>query len=98
MAAIRLIAYRLIGRPWIVLIMVSLMCSGQGAVWAQEKLTFSYAAPGAANSIWNIAKDVGFYKKHGLDAEVVYIASSTLSAAVVLSNRVLVAWLQETGS
>jgi hypothetical protein len=62
MAAIRFIAYRLIGRPWIVLIMVSLMCSGQGAVWAQEKLTFSYAAPGAANSIWNIAKDVGFYR------------------------------------
>jgi hypothetical protein len=44
MAAIRLIAYRLIGRPWIVLILFSLMCSGQGAVWAQERLTFSYAA------------------------------------------------------
>ena len=80
MAAMRLIPYRLIGRPWIVLILVSLMCSGTGAVWAQERLTFSYAALGGPNSIWNIAKDVGFYKKHGLDAEVVYIASSTLSA------------------
>src|SRR4030095_2886433 len=87
MAAIRLIAHRLIGRPWIALILFSLVCSSKDTVWAQERLTFSYAALGGPNSIWNIAKDVGFYQKHGLDAEVVYIARSTLSAAAVLSNH-----------
>jgi NitT/TauT family transport system substrate-binding protein len=97
MAAVRLIAYRLIGRPWIALILFLLMCSGQAAVWAQERLTFSYAAPGAANSIWNIAKDVGFYRKHGLDAEVVYIASSTISAAAVLSGHTQVGMVAGSG-
>ena len=50
---------------------------------AQEKLTFSYAALGGPNSIWNIAKDLGFYKKRGIDAEVVYIVSTTLGATAV---------------
>ena len=97
MAAIRLIAYRLIGRPWIALILFSLVCSDKDTVWAQERLTFSYAALGGPNSIWNIAKDVGFYKKHGLDAEVVYIGSSTLSAAAVLSNHVQVGMVAGSG-
>ena len=30
---------------------------------SQERLSVSYAALGGANSIWNIAKDAGFYKK-----------------------------------
>jgi ABC-type nitrate/sulfonate/bicarbonate transport system substrate-binding protein len=97
MAAIRLIAHRLIGRPWIALILFSLVCSSKDTVWAQERLTFSYAALGGPNSIWNIAKDVGFYQKHGLDAEVVYIASSTLSAAAVLSNHIQVGMVAGSG-
>ena len=97
MAGIRLISHRLIGRPWIALILFSLVCSGKDTVWAQERLTFSYAALGGPNAIWNIAKDVGFYKKHGLDAEVVYIASSTLSAAAVLSNHIQVGMVAGSG-
>src|SRR5215831_18323677 len=97
MAAVRLIACRLIGRLWIALILFALICSGQDALWAQERLTFSYAALGGPNAIWNIAKDVGFYKKHGLDAEVVYIASSTLGAAAVLSNHVQVGMVAGSG-
>src|SRR5262245_45640096 len=97
MAAVRLIACRLIGRLWIALIPFALMCSGKDALWAQERLTFSYAALGGPNAIWNIAKDVGFYKKHRLDAEVVYIASSTLSAAAVLSNHVQVGMVAGSG-
>lgn len=56
-------------------------------VSAQEKITLSYAAPGGANSIWNIAKEIGAYKKRGLDAEVVYIGSTTLSATALLSGH-----------
>src|SRR5215510_1831028 len=97
MAAVRLIACRLIGRLWIALILFALICSGQDALWAHERLTFSYAALGGPNAIWNIAKDVGFYKKHGLDAEVVYIASSTLGAAAVLSNHVQVGMVAGSG-
>src|SRR5262245_33000524 len=64
---------------------------------AQEKLNVSYAALGGANSIWNIAKEAGFYKKRGLDVEVVYIASTTLSAAAVLSGHIQVGMVAGIG-
>lgn len=64
---------------------------------AQEKLNLSYAALGGANSIWNIAKEAGFYKKRGIDAEVVYIASTTLSAAAVLSGHIQVGMVAGIG-
>lgn len=59
-------------------------------VRSQERFTVSYAALGGANAIWNIAKETGFYKKHGLDVDVVFIDSSTISAAAVLSGHIQV--------
>jgi NitT/TauT family transport system substrate-binding protein len=64
---------------------------------SQERLSVSYAALGGANSIWNIAKDAGFYKKRGLNVEVVYIASTTLSAAAVLSGHIQVGMVAGIG-
>jgi NitT/TauT family transport system substrate-binding protein len=64
---------------------------------AQEKLTLSYAALGGANSIWNIAKEAGFYKKRGLDADVIYIQSTTLGAAAVLSGHVQIGMVAGIG-
>jgi NitT/TauT family transport system substrate-binding protein len=66
-------------------------------VQSQERLTVSYAALGGPNSIWNIAKDAGFYKKYGLNVEVVYIASTTLSAAAVLSGHIQVGMVAGVG-
>jgi NitT/TauT family transport system substrate-binding protein len=97
MAAVRCIACLLIGRHWLTLLLIPFMCSIMSAAGAQDKLTFSYAALGGPNSIWNIAKDVGFYKKHGLEAEVVYIASTTLSAAAVLSGHIQVGMVAGSG-
>jgi NitT/TauT family transport system substrate-binding protein len=64
---------------------------------AQERLSVSYAALGGSNSIWTIAKDAGFYQKRGLDVEVVYIASTTLSAAAVLSGHIQVGMVAGVG-
>lgn len=55
---------------------------------AQEKITLSYASVGATNAIWNIAKELGFYKKHGLDADVIYIGSTTVSTAAIMAEDV----------
>ena len=44
---------------------------------AQEKIKVSYSSTDTLNSLWTIAQDAGFFKKHGLDAEVVYIGSTT---------------------
>ena len=57
---------------------------------SQERISVSYASIGATNAIWNIAKERGFYKKHGLDVEVVYIGSTTISAAAILAENVSV--------
>lgn len=68
------------------------------AVYAQEpQVSVSYAALGGPNSIWNIAKDVGFYKKRGLNVDVVYIGSTTLSAAAVLSGHIQVGMVAGVG-
>ena len=58
---------------------------------AQERLKASYASIGATNAIWNIAIERGFYKKHGLDVDVVYIGSTTVTAAAILGQDVPIA-------
>jgi ABC-type nitrate/sulfonate/bicarbonate transport system substrate-binding protein len=58
---------------------------------AQDKLKTSYASVGATNAIWNIAKERGFDKKHGLDVEVVYIGSTTVTVAAILGQDVPIA-------
>jgi NitT/TauT family transport system substrate-binding protein len=60
-------------------------------VYAQDKLRIAFSSTDALNAIWNIAGDAGFYKKHGLDADVVYIGSSTVAAAAVVSQDVQLA-------
>ena len=59
---------------------------------AQERLKTSYASIGATNAIWNIAKERGFYKKHGLDVDVVYIGSTTVTVAAILGQDVQSRW------
>jgi len=58
---------------------------------AQEKIRIAYSSTDALNGIWTIAQEAGFYKKNGLDADVVYIGSSTVAAAAVVSQDVQLA-------
>src|SRR4249919_1510929 len=57
---------------------------------AQEKIRIAYSSTDTLNSIWTVANDAGFYKKHGLDAEVVYIGSTTVGVAAIVSQDVQV--------
>src|SRR5262245_12094199 len=50
---------------------------------SQEKIRVSYSSTDTLNSLWTIAGDAGFYKKHGLDADVVYIGSSTTTISAI---------------
>jgi NitT/TauT family transport system substrate-binding protein len=58
---------------------------------AQEKIRIAYSSTDSLNGIWTIAHEAGFYKKHGIDADVVYIGSSTVAAAAVVSQDVQLA-------
>jgi NitT/TauT family transport system substrate-binding protein len=63
----------------------------------EQRLSVSYAALGGPNAIWNIAKEAGFYQRRGLNVDVVYIASTTLSAAAVLSGHIHVGMVAGVG-
>src|SRR5262245_44046267 len=83
------------GRAWrfygLVLIVVVFLIVVQLATGeAQEKIRIAYSSTDTLNSIWTVADDAGFYKKHGLDAEVVYIGSTTVGVAAIVSQDVQV--------
>jgi NitT/TauT family transport system substrate-binding protein len=57
----------------------------------QERIKIAYSSADASNAVWFIALDGGFYKKHGLDAELVFIQSSTTSVSSVVAGDIQVA-------
>jgi len=57
---------------------------------SQEKIRVSYSSTDTLNSLWTIAGDAGFYKKHGLDADVVHIGSSTTTISAIVAQDVQV--------
>lgn len=58
---------------------------------AQERIIISHSAVDTSNAIWYVAKEKGFYKKYGLDAELIFIPSTTTSVASLMAGDVKVA-------
>ncbi len=64
---------------------------GLGAAWAQEKIRLAHSALESSNSVWYVAKDRGLYKKYGLDADLLFIPSTTTSVSSLVAGDVQVA-------
>jgi NitT/TauT family transport system substrate-binding protein len=58
---------------------------------AQEHIKIAYSSADASNTVWFTAVDGGMYKKYGLEAELIFIQSSTMSVSTVVSGDVQVA-------
>ena len=58
---------------------------------AQERIKIAYSSADASNTVWFTALDAGLYRKHGLDAELIFIQSSTMSVSTVVSGDVQIA-------
>jgi NitT/TauT family transport system substrate-binding protein len=58
---------------------------------AQEKIRLSHSALETSNSVWFLAQDRGFYKKYGLDVDLLFIQSTTTSVSSLLAGDVHVA-------
>lgn len=56
----------------------------------QEKIRISYSSTDTINQVWTIAQDMGFYKKYGLDVDLVYIGSTTIGIAAIVAQDVQV--------
>jgi ABC-type nitrate/sulfonate/bicarbonate transport system substrate-binding protein len=70
----------------IVLTLVLTYSHGNG----QEKIKISYSSIDAPNANWYIAEAKGLYRKYGLDADLVFISSSTTNVAAVVAGSVKV--------
>lgn len=62
-----------------------------GDASAQEKIRLSHSALETSNAVWFIAQDLGYYKKHGLDSELLFIPSTTTSLTSLLAGDMHVA-------
>src|SRR6266498_5064022 len=61
-----------------------------GDAQAQEKIKIAYSSTDTLNQIWTIAQDSGFYKKKGLDVDLVYIGSTTVGIAAIMAQDIQV--------
>src|SRR5512134_1989699 len=58
---------------------------------AQDRVKIAYSSADASNVVWFTALDGGIYRKYGLDVELIFIQSSTMSVSTVVSGDIDVA-------
>src|ERR1043166_1505454 len=58
---------------------------------AQEKIRLSHSALESSNSVWYLAQDRNLYRKYGLDADLVFIPSTTTSVSSLVAGDIQVA-------
>jgi NitT/TauT family transport system substrate-binding protein len=58
---------------------------------AQEKVRLAHSALESSNAVWYLAQERGFYKKNGLEADLLFIPSTTTSVASLVAGDVQVA-------
>jgi NitT/TauT family transport system substrate-binding protein len=79
-------------RLWL---LVSALILGAGAlangVAAQDKVRLAHSALESSNAVWYLAQARGFYKKNGLDADLLFIPSTTTSVSSLVAGDVQVA-------
>ena len=66
------------------------ICAAKSTL-GQEKVRLAHSALESSNGVWYLAQDRGFYKKHGLDAELLFIPSTTTSVSSLVAGDVQVA-------
>jgi NitT/TauT family transport system substrate-binding protein len=72
-------------------VLLAVIAVPAGKAAAQEKIRIAFSSTDSLNGIWTVAQEAGFYRKNGLDADVIYIGSSTVAAAAVVSQDVQLA-------
>ena len=63
-----------------------LLLPGSGG--AQERMKVAYSSIDTSNAAWYTAQEAGFFKKNGLDVELIYIPSTTTAVSSILAGDV----------
>ena len=66
---------------------VLLMISASAAQ-AQDKIRIAYSSTDTLNQLWTIPLETGFYKKNGLDVDMVYIGSTTVGISAIMAQDI----------
>ncbi|HWL72807.1 MAG TPA: ABC transporter substrate-binding protein, partial [Burkholderiaceae bacterium] len=73
----------------IVIALTASIVTGTTAVLpAQEKIKIVYSSADATNFVWYAAQDGGFYKKHGLEVELIFVPSSTTAVSSMIAGDI----------
>jgi NitT/TauT family transport system substrate-binding protein len=55
---------------------------------AQERVRIAYSSTDTTNQPWTVAYEAGFFKRQGLDVELVYIGSTTVAVTAIMAQDV----------
>jgi NitT/TauT family transport system substrate-binding protein len=58
------------------------------SVHAEERIQMDYSSVDASNAVWYTAQEAGFFKKNGLDSQLIYIPSTTTAVASIVAGDV----------
>ena len=58
------------------------------AAQAQDKIQIAYSSTDTLNQLWTIPHETGFYKKNGLDVDMVYIGSTTVGISAIVAQDI----------
>ena len=70
----------------IAILMISLALTAQTD--AQEKIKIEYSSVDASNAVWYTAQDLGFFKKNGLDSQLIFIPSTTTAVSSIIAGDI----------
>jgi NitT/TauT family transport system substrate-binding protein len=70
------------------LVAAVLLVMSAGRSGAQDKIKIAYSSTDTLNQVWTIPQEVGFYKKNGLDVDLVYIGSTTVGIAAIVAQDI----------
>ncbi len=76
----------------IVLLVIAIATTSSASrLFAADKLRISYSAINATQAFLWVAQEKGFFAKHGLEGELLYINSGTMNIAALLGGSVQIA-------
>src|SRR5258706_16485028 len=63
------------------------ICSRNNSAQAATRVSFPYTPIGVASWPWWIAKEAGYYEKHGLDVDMIYVGASPVIVQAMLGGQ-----------
>ncbi len=57
-------------------------------VSAQEPMQLAYTSVDASNGVWYTTQEAGFFKKNGIDSQLIYIPTTTTAVASIIAGDV----------